>query len=81
MEIQRIYLLKAVQGKGYGNKLLSFAEEEGRKQGASYLWCGVWEKNTPAVEFYQHKGFVRFSEHEFIVGTERQTDWLMKKEL
>ena len=78
LEIQRIYLLQKAQGKGLGGKLLEFSVEEAKKRGISVIWCGVWEKNLPAVEFYKRKGFVRFSEHSFVVGKETQTDWMMK---
>jgi len=81
MEIQRIYLLQKAQGKGLGGALLNFAAERARETGCEFLWCGVWEKNLPAVEFYKRKGFVRFSEHTFVVGTAVQTDWMMKLSL
>ena len=46
-----------------------------------YVWLGVWEHNHKAIKFYQDKGFVRFGEHVFVLGEDRQTDFLMKKTL
>jgi ribosomal protein S18 acetylase RimI-like enzyme len=45
------------------------------------LWLGVWEKNERAINFYHRWGFEKFGEHDFILGDDVQTDWLMKKEL
>jgi ribosomal protein S18 acetylase RimI-like enzyme len=41
----------------------------------------VWEHNPKAQHFYQKLGFEKFSEHQFMVGSDPQTDWLMKKKI
>jgi ribosomal protein S18 acetylase RimI-like enzyme len=51
-----------------------------RKQ-RDYIWLGVWEKNDKAIRFYERFGFKRFGEHEFVLGNDRQTDWLMMLKL
>jgi ribosomal protein S18 acetylase RimI-like enzyme len=41
----------------------------------------VWEHNQKAIQFYRKWGFEKFGEHFFMVGNDKQNDWLMKKEL
>jgi len=38
------------------------------------LWLGVWERNPRAIAFYKKVGFVDRGSHEFLVGSDRQTD-------
>jgi len=81
IEIERIYAVKEMIGKGVGKKLmekcLAIANEKNKKT----VWLGVWESNKRAVEFYTRWGFEKFSEHNFPVGNDPQRDWLMKRSL
>lgn len=79
LEIQRIYVVAAAKGHGIGSKLMTTAEEKAKEWNLSYIWLGVWEHNAPAIKFYKSKGYEPFSTHTFIVGSDRQTDILMKK--
>ena len=81
LEIQRLYVLAAFKGKHIGRALMTVAEEEARWQGLSELWLGVWEHNTAAKAFYSKLGYSRFGEHTFTLGTDRQTDFLLKKQI
>jgi diamine N-acetyltransferase len=38
------------------------------------LWLGVWERNPRAIAFYAKSGFSEVGIHDFLVGTDRQTD-------
>lgn len=78
MELERIYLLRSSQGKKLGNDLIRKAIEVSREQNVSHMWLGVWDKNTRAIAFYERNGFVKFGEHPFVIGKDKQTDWLMK---
>jgi len=81
IELERVYVLKKLQGTGLGYKLMQFAFEYSRQKGFDTLWLGVWERNEKAVRFYEKLGFETFGEHEFILGTDKQNDLLMKKAL
>jgi ribosomal protein S18 acetylase RimI-like enzyme len=87
IEIQRIYVDKDYHGqRGPGgltvaDQLMQLAIDIAREQKRDWIWLGVWEHNPRAQRFYQKWGFERFSEHDFYMGEERQTDWLMKKDL
>jgi ribosomal protein S18 acetylase RimI-like enzyme len=45
------------------------------------VWLGVWEKNEKAIGFYKRNGFVEFDKHLFTLGTDVQTDIMMRREL
>lgn len=81
LEIERFYIREPFQGLGLGSWMLerikAFATGEGRR----YLWLGVWEENTRAIRFYRRHGFVTFGKHPYYIGSDRQTDWLMRLEL
>ena len=49
--------------------------------GKTYLWLGVWEKNDKAISFYKKNGFYEFGKHTFIIGEDKQTDFVMRKDL
>jgi ribosomal protein S18 acetylase RimI-like enzyme len=80
-EIERLYATKEQIGKGVGKKLIETAFEEGKRLGLKTVWLGVWEHNTRAVAFYEKLGFKKFGAHTFMLGTDAQTDWLLKKDL
>ncbi len=74
-------MLKAYKGMRIGKTLLKAAEKCVRKEGCVRFWLGVWEHNTSAQAFYQKEGFTKCGEHEFVLGSDHQTDWLMGKKL
>lgn len=79
LELQRIYIIPEAKGHGVGSRFIELAEKTAKRLGLEYVWLGVWEKNSAAITFYEDKGFKRFSEHTFVLGDERQTDFLMRK--
>ncbi|AYL95881.1 GNAT family N-acetyltransferase [Mucilaginibacter celer] len=81
LEVERIYVSRQHHGKKIGHRLLDFALNEASGQNLQYVWLGVWEHNQKAIGFYTRHGFEPFGSHEFLLGTDRQTDLLMKKSL
>lgn len=81
VEIARIYVLKAYAGKGVGKALMQKSIEVANELNKAAVWLGVWEKNEKATEFYKAWGFRKFGAHEFLLGADLQTDWLMEKTL
>jgi len=81
LEIERIYIRPTQKHQGLGSQFLKFAIELARTEGKTGVWLGVWEHNEPAKRFYQKWGFERFSQHDFVMGTDTQTDFLLKKTL
>jgi ribosomal protein S18 acetylase RimI-like enzyme len=78
MEIERIYVLKDYHGAGVGQALFEKALHLATEAGVSYVWLGVWEKNTRAIAFYTKNGFTAFDKHVFTLGNDQQTDVMMK---
>ncbi len=81
IELERIYLLKTHQKRGFGLELITKAKEIAVAKEVDYLWLGVWEKNPIAVAFYRRNGFSIFDTHIFMIGYEKQVDYLMKIDL
>ena len=81
IEIERIYVLKAFQGKNIGAALLKHGLDLAAANGFETIWLGVWIENPKAINFYKKWGFEIFGTHIFYFGDDPQTDYLMKKEL
>lgn len=81
MEIERIYVKSSHHGKKVGQLLYDKALDIALEEKKQYLWLGVWEENLRAVNFYKKNGFVTFDKHIFRLGSEEQTDLMMRKDL
>ena len=81
VEVERIYVLKKFQGNGLGRKLLERAVKQAIEVGFDYVWLGVWEHNTNAIDFYKHLGFEPFGKQPFQLGNDLQTDVRMRLRL
>lgn len=81
LEVERIYVLSGFQGNGLGRHLMDKAVAVGKERKLTYLWLGVWEKNKNALSFYQKNNFYKIGSHDFIMGDEMQTDYLLRKDL
>jgi ribosomal protein S18 acetylase RimI-like enzyme len=81
LEIERIYVFKEYHGKSVGQLLYDKAIQIARKKCAEYVWLGVWEENSRAINFYKKNGFVEFDKHVFKLGNDEQNDIMMKLKL
>jgi ribosomal protein S18 acetylase RimI-like enzyme len=81
IEIARIYAIHSSIGKGVGKILMQKCIDIALENKKEIIWLGVWEKNDRAITFYQKFGFEKFATHDFVLGNDVQTDWLMKKGL
>ncbi|MFC0265020.1 GNAT family N-acetyltransferase [Alloscardovia macacae] len=81
LEIHRLYVTSRFKRRGLGSYLMQLAHDTAREQGCGWLWLGVWQYNFAAQQFYAGWGFERFSEHTFVVGSDPQVDFLLKKRL
>lgn len=78
LEIERIYVSRAYQGRGAGNILFQKAIQKAKNKNKSYVWLGVWEHNQKALKFYEKNGFEVFDKHIFKLGEDEQIDLLMR---
>lgn len=81
LEIERIYVSKLYQGKQIGTHLLKHVLQLAREANLKYIWLGVWEQNNRAIKFYQQNGFEVFGSHDFLLGSDLQTDLLMRQDM
>ncbi len=81
VEIERFYVDKSLHGQQLGRKLMDFCTNWSKENNFETIWLGVWENNQNAMEFYKKMGFEFLDKHIFVLGTEIQTDFTMKKDL
>lgn len=81
IEIARIYSINTYLSTGVGQQLMRQCIFLAKKIKKEIIWLGVWEKNPRAIAFYTKWGFEKFGEHDFLLGNDRQRDWLMMKKL
>lgn len=77
-ELERFYVLPEHIGAGVGSQIMEYILDLVQSWHKQYLWLGVWEKNDNAIRFYLRHGFVKFGEHPYYVGSDCQTDWMMR---
>ena len=81
LEIERLFVIPAYQGKQVGKLLLQKAFSLAQDLQKNNIWLNVWEKNLRAIRFYEKNGFQTFNKHLFKLGTVVQTDLMMKRSL
>ena len=81
VEIERFYVDKSLHGQQLGRKLMDFCTNWAKENGFETIWLGVWENNLNAIQFYKKMGFEFLDKHVFVLGTEVQTDFTMKRDL
>ncbi len=81
MEIERIYVLQEFQGRKLGHSMIQEIKKLALGKGKHFIWLGVWEKNSAAITFYLREEFVKFGNHPYFIGSDEQTDWLMRLDL
>ncbi len=78
MELERIYVTQKFQNQKIGQRMLDEVIEMAIQRKMRYLWLGVWEKNTAATKFYLRNNFEFDGTHPYMVGSDKQTDQIMK---
>ena len=81
VEISRFYVDHPYQGAGLAREFMQHCLDWMRAEGFELVWLGVWPQNPRAVRFYQKMGFEKVGEATFLLGTDPQTDDLMRKYL
>jgi diamine N-acetyltransferase len=81
VEVWRFYVDKPWHGRGVARHLMDAALDTARELGGSSVWLSVWERNPRAIAFYTKCGFSDVGSKLFLVGTDRQTDRVMAREI
>jgi ribosomal protein S18 acetylase RimI-like enzyme len=74
IELLRFYVDSAWKGRGIAQRLMAEVRAIASDLGGQTLWLGVWERNRRAQAFYTKCGFRDVGSHDFILGTDIQTD-------
>jgi ribosomal protein S18 acetylase RimI-like enzyme len=78
-EIKRLYLARERQGGGWGGRLLEAALEWLERDRPRAIWLSVWSENHGAQRFYARYGFEKAGEYEFVVGTQRDHEFIFRR--
>lgn len=79
LELKRFYVDASFHGRGVAQALMAAVLRAAGERGADWLWLGVWERNARAIAYYRKQGFERVGEQQFLLGRDRQTDWVMAR--
>ena len=77
VELHLFYVDAPAHGTGVAQGLMAAVRDAAGAAGAGHVWLGVWERNARAIRFYAKCGFVDVGSHDFVLGTDRQTDRVM----
>ncbi len=80
-EVERFYVASAFHGRGLAQALMAACVEQAREWGCDAVWLGVWELNPRAIAFYEKCGFRKAGRQHFMVGADRQQDFVMLRTL
>lgn len=81
IEIERIYVSNSHQGKKVGALLMSYCINLANEKKYNCIWLAVWEHNLKAQEFYTKWGFEQFGSQIFVLGKDKQNDFLLKRKV
>jgi len=80
VEVHRLYVDKRSAPPGLGTTLMNAGLEHAHQTGSDVAWLGVWSENEGALRFYRRLGFERVGQQDFMMGSERQIDWILQRE-
>jgi len=81
VELARFYVDRPFHGRGVASLLMRAVLDAAGELGARSIWLGVWEQNARAIAFYTKCGFAFDGTKQFVLGSDLQTDLVMRREL
>ncbi|MBN1759111.1 MAG: GNAT family N-acetyltransferase [Chitinispirillaceae bacterium] len=82
MMISKLYVTEVMRGKGAGEALIRYVEQESAVNGLTRLWLTVNRFNVSAIEWYVHHGFSVIDEaKKDIGGGFFMDDYIMEKNI
>ncbi len=78
-EIKRLYIRADAQNSGCGRALMDAVMTWLLRDSPRQLWLSVWSENLGAQRFYARYGFTFASEYEFIVGAQRDREFIYRR--
>jgi ribosomal protein S18 acetylase RimI-like enzyme len=81
VELWRFYIDRPFHGRGAAQMMMAAALSAARELGGRRIWLSVWEENPRAIAFYLKSGFEDVGTTDFWVGSERQSDRVLLRDL
>jgi ribosomal protein S18 acetylase RimI-like enzyme len=81
IELKQLYTDPAVTGRGIGAALMDWAVVEAIAFGAGEIQLSVYSENPGAQRFYARYGFAKVADIHFMVGNQRDEEYLFAKVL
>ena len=81
IEIRRFYVDPRWHGCGHAHALMTEVMNAAQHRGARTLYLSVWDRNHRAIAFYAKYGFAHVGTKVFLLGADRQGDYVMMRPL
>lgn len=81
IELKQLYTAPDATGQGIGARLMDWAFEEAGAHGADEIQLSVYADNPGAQKFYARHGFEKVADIHFMVGEQRDEEFLFAKVL
>ncbi|MGL5839742.1 MAG: GNAT family N-acetyltransferase [Sphingorhabdus sp.] len=81
VELKQLYVFASHHGSGVARQLFDWVEAEARAAGADALLLSVYSDNPRGQRFYRKKGFTHVGDTYFMVGNQRDDEFLYLKSL
>jgi ribosomal protein S18 acetylase RimI-like enzyme len=78
LALHQLYCAPAMTGHGIGAALMDWALGQARALGCDAVQLSVWSENLAAQRFYARYGFSRIAEIGFMVGSQRDEEFLLE---
>ena len=79
-ELRKFYVAPTHHGRGLADQLMRRALASLERDRLAVVWLSVYSENPRAIAFYKKWGFHIVGSHEFLVGADRQQDFLMRRD-
>ena len=79
IELKQLYTAPGATGGGIGSALMDWAIAEADAAGADEIQLSVYSGNTDAQRFYHRYGFARAADIHFMVGEQRDEEFLFAR--
>ena len=79
IELKQLYTAPGATGGGIGSALMDWALAEARAEGADEVQLSVFSGNTDAQRFYHRYGFAKVADIHFMVGEQRDEEFLFAR--
>jgi ribosomal protein S18 acetylase RimI-like enzyme len=79
-ELRKLYVDPRYHGGGVADALMRELLRA-TEAACEAIWLSVYSENARAIAFYTRSGFRLAGEHDFLVGEDRQKDFLMRRDV